>query len=113
MPLRVGAFIPLLTHERLQMKYVVIARYVNDVATVEKLRPAHRLYARQLATEGKLVAAGPFADGSGGLFIYEVGSLQEVEDLVAADPYVIGGAFASYETRPWEMLGANASAFTT
>ena len=95
------------------MKYVVIARYVTDVATVEKSRPAHRLYARQLATAGKLVAAGPFADGSGGLFIYEVGSLQEVEDLVAADPYVIDGAFASYETKAWEMLAANAAAFTT
>lgn len=95
------------------MKYVVIARYVIDVATVEKSRPAHRLYAGQLATAGKLVAAGPFEDGSGGLFIYDVGSQQEVEDLVAADPYVINGVFSSYEIRPWQILGANAAAFTT
>jgi uncharacterized protein len=93
------------------MKYVVYAKYIDDAERVEASRPAHRQYADSLAIAGKLVAAGPFADGSGGLFIYEASSQEEVDAYVAADPFTICGAFASYETRCWKMLGANPAAF--
>ncbi len=52
----------------------------------------------ELFAEGKLAAGGPFTDGSGALFIYAADSLAAAEGIVAADPYQIGGAFASYRT---------------
>jgi uncharacterized protein YciI len=61
----------------------------------------------QLLAEGRLVAGGPFTDGSGALFIYETESLAAAEEIVAVDPYQIGGAFASYALSPWEVVKAN------
>ena len=94
-----------------EMKFIVYARYVEDKSRVHQARPAHRIYANRLMNAGKLVAAGPFADDSGGLFIYDVGSRDEVDALVGEDPYVTLGAFASFETKPWQMAGAIAEAF--
>ena len=57
----------------------------------------------QLSAAGRLATAGPFTDGSCGLFIYQADSLAAAEDIVAADPYQVGGAFASYKLSPWEV----------
>ncbi len=53
------------------------------------------------------MAGGPFTDGSGALFIYETESLATAEAIVAADPYQVGGAFASYQLSAWEIVKAN------
>ena len=89
------------------MKVVNYARFVQDSQRVSALRPRHREYISQLRTQGKLVTGGPFTDGSGALFIYEVDSLGAATSIVSADPYMIGGAFASYELRPWEITEAD------
>ena len=49
--------------------------------------PAHREYLTRLLADGRLAACGPFADGSGALFIYEAASLAAAEEILAADPY--------------------------
>lgn len=53
------------------------------------------------------MVGGLFTDGSGALFIYEAASLAAAEELVADDPYRVGGAFASYTLSPWEIIKAN------
>jgi uncharacterized protein YciI len=89
------------------VKFVNYARYVSDEGTVSRIRPRHREYMGQLLAEGKLVAGGPFMDGSGALFIYEADSLDAAAAMVSADPYLTEGAFASYEVRPWKTISAN------
>jgi uncharacterized protein len=89
------------------MKIVNYARYIDSAEKVASLRPAHREYMTQLLAEGRLVAGGPFTDGSGALFIYEAQSLAAAEEIVTADPYRVGGAFASYTLSPWEIIKAN------
>jgi uncharacterized protein YciI len=84
------------------MKVVNFATY-TDNWDVAMQRPAHREYVAQLESEGKLVAGGPFKDGTGALFIYNVDSVQEAQAIVAADPYS-RGAFASCELRDWEVV---------
>jgi hypothetical protein len=59
------------------------------------------------AREGRHAACGPFTDGSGALYIYETGSLAAAEEIVAADPYQIGGVFADCRLSPWEIIKAN------
>ena len=86
------------------MRYVNYATYVDDPTVVTQVRPTHRRYTAQLTAAGKLVAGGPFADGSGGLFIYEVASLEEAQAIVAADPYQTEGAFAHTELKAWEVV---------
>jgi uncharacterized protein YciI len=88
------------------MKVVNHARYIGDSEKVAGLRPKHRAYMSQLRAEGKLIIGGPFMDGSGALFIYDVDTLEGATSIVSADPYMIGGAFASYELRPWEVVEA-------
>jgi uncharacterized protein len=90
------------------MKFVNYAKYIKDQEKLSALRPAHREYAAGLMASGKLVAAGPFIDGSGALFIYEADTLQEAESLFSSDPFAAGGVIASYDIAPWQVLGVNA-----
>src|SRR5215469_15761533 len=69
------------------MKIINYAKYIDSEEKVASLRPAHRQYMSQLLAEGRLVAGGPFTDGSGALFIYETESLAAAEEIVSVDPY--------------------------
>lgn len=48
---------------------------------------------QRLASEGKLVLAGPFdgVDGWRGMFIFNVDDIEQARELVATDPVVING----------------------
>ena len=70
------------------------------------LRPAHREYMARLSDDGRLVACGPFTDGSGALFIYETGSLAAMQEILAQDPYQIGGVFTRCRLSLWEIIKA-------
>lgn len=89
------------------MKFVNYVAYTAVPGRVAALRPAHREYMAQLHGDGRLVAGGPFADGSGALYIYETGSLAAAEEIVADDPYHIGGVFADCRLSAWEIVKAN------
>lgn len=89
------------------MKIINYAKYVDSAEKLASLRPAHRQYMSQLLAGGQLVAGGPFTDDSGALFIYEVDSVAAAEKIVAADPYQVGGAFASCTLSPWEIIKAD------
>jgi pimeloyl-ACP methyl ester carboxylesterase/uncharacterized protein YciI len=89
------------------MKFVTYASYVPDTEAVDDLRPEHFEYMAGLLAEGKLAAAGSFADGSGGLFIYDMDSFEDAKAAVSADPFAAGGAFARYEVKPWQADLAN------
>ncbi|MEU4362641.1 YciI family protein [Promicromonospora sp. NPDC023987] len=57
-------------------------------ATPERLaaRPAHRAILARLHDDGTLLAAGPWADDSGALLLFDVGRA-ELDRLLDADPY--------------------------
>jgi uncharacterized protein YciI len=83
------------------MKFIHLCRYIDDLNRVAELRPAHRQYMAQLDSENRLWAAGPFADGTGALFIYEAADQQAAEAILHADPYFTGGALAKSELAAW------------
>jgi hypothetical protein len=89
------------------MKFVSYVRYVDDQGIVAKIRPEHRGYVRKLLEHGQLAAAGPFADGSGGLFIYEAATMDSARRLADADPYALGGAIKDRTITPWSLVYAN------
>jgi uncharacterized protein len=88
------------------MKIVNYASYVEDPDLVTRVRPIHREYMDVLVSEGRLVAGGPFEDGKGALFVYEVGSPEEVRGIVAVDPYTREGVFADSQLRQWTVARA-------
>lgn len=58
-----------------------------DKETQTKLFDAHMANINRLASEGKLLAAGPF-EGGGGIFVFNTTSVEEAESWVSTDPAV-------------------------
>jgi uncharacterized protein YciI len=50
-------------------------------------RPAHRQRLQRLHDNGFLLAAGPFADDSGALLIFDVSSPADLTRILHEDPY--------------------------
>lgn len=84
------------------MKYVALLTIV-DAELNQKVRPHHLTYISELYEQGKVVMAGPFQDGKGGLVMYECETEEEAAQLAAADPVVATGA-RTLELRAWQML---------
>jgi len=60
---------------------------------------AHRDFLGEQFASGKLVAAGPFLDDSGGVAIFECGSSDELDGLLRRDQTIAEGLM-EYETHP-------------
>jgi uncharacterized protein YciI len=85
--------------------YAVQLMFDRDEDARMEVRPRHRVYLQELFTAGKLLQAGPFADGDGALLIYEVGDRDELDGILATDPYFAGEPVASVvSARQWELL---------
>jgi hypothetical protein len=75
-------------------------------ATPERLaaRPAHRERLTRLNAEGRLLAAGPYADDSGALLVFAVDGPEELERIVAEDPYYRTPGVRVAATRVWQPV---------
>jgi hypothetical protein len=89
------------------MKFVNYVSYIEDQDAVAAIRPKHRVYLQELVDRGQLATAGPFTDGSGGLFIYEADDIDAAHRLADADPYTLGGAIKSRTITPWALVFSN------
>jgi hypothetical protein len=68
----------------------------------ERIRPLvsrHVSYWRDLALPHYM--GGPFADRSGGLILFDAGSLEDAKALVSQDPFVTGEVVASRWLKEW------------
>nr|WP_057925356.1 YciI family protein [Burkholderia ambifaria] len=86
------------------MKFAAIVEYANEPERIAQLRPAHRAYLQDLLQQGRLVVAGPFADGSGALFVYEVPNEHDASELAANDPFAKASLFTSVVMKPWKLV---------
>jgi uncharacterized protein YciI len=93
------------------MKFAAVIEYISDQEKVQSLRPVHRQYLAGLKERGRLAAAGPFADGSGALIVYEAADAAEAEGLLRDDPFHRHGVFVRYTLRPWTPALANRELF--
>lgn len=83
--------------------HAVALLWIVDREANTRLRPAHLEYIGELHRRGKVVMAGPFGDGSGGMVIFSVDSLDEARALVLDDPLVKGGA-RRFQLLEWQPL---------
>lgn len=73
-------------------------------------RPAHRDRLTRLHAEGRLVAAGPWADDSGAVLIFDV-DRPELAEIMAADPYYGTAGVRVHAVREWApLVGAGTGA---
>jgi uncharacterized protein YciI len=84
------------------MKYFAAFLPMRDSEKSKELRPQHLEFLGRQVREGKICAKGRFADGAGGLVIYQAKSLEEVKKIAESDPYVTSGA-RSLEIHEWEI----------
>jgi uncharacterized protein len=67
-------------------------------------RPAHRELLAGLKQQGKVALAGPYADESGALLVFDVATEAEFEELVAADPYYRAPGVTIAAKRKWNLV---------
>jgi len=84
------------------MLFVIIGHDAPDAKEKRpQQRPAHLAHLEPLVQQDKIVLAGPFTDGSGSLIVIEAESRAAVWEVVARDPYVVGGVFNRVEVKPF------------
>lgn len=83
--------------------FTVDTTYSTDRDKLADVRPRHRDYLRALAAKGVVVAAGPWADDLGGFFIAQVDDRDQLDRLIADDPYTTDGVAAHREIREWNI----------
>ena len=67
-----------------------------------EVRPAHREYLAELKEAGKLITAGPFADQTGALLIYDVADEAELRDILTKDPYTTADVYEIITLAEWQ-----------
>jgi uncharacterized protein len=77
-------------------------RAESDSLKLAEIQAGHMEHIRRMSGEGKLAIAGPMGDDGDlrGIFVLTVGSLEEADSLVAADPAVRAGRLRG-EVHPW------------
>ncbi|MEV8212900.1 YciI family protein [Leifsonia sp. NPDC077715] len=87
--------------------FAVIWTYTDDAAHLAAHKPAHGAFLKELAASGALVEAGAWADRSGALLIVRADSPEQVDDLLATDPYVVEGVVIGSDLHEWvPIIGA-------
>ncbi len=84
--------------------FTVETTYVDDRDRLAASRPRHRAYLGELVEQGKVAAAGPWADDSAGFAIYQVADRAELDRLLAEDPYTVDGVAASRTIHEWKVV---------
>ncbi len=84
------------------MKFVILGFDGPEGEAKRKIhRPAHLAHLAPLDAQGRVILAGPLTDKTGSLIIVEANSMEEVQQLVAADPYVSSGVFERVAIHPF------------
>jgi len=84
------------------MKYFAAFLPMLDAEKSQVVRPLHLDHLNRNFKLGRIFAYGRFADGSGGLIIYQADTREEALALAQSDPYVAQGA-RRLEFHEWEM----------
>jgi uncharacterized protein len=91
--------------------FAVELRFTDNDRRLE-VRPAHREYLATLHASGRLVSAGPWADETGAMLLYDVADEGELRDVIDKDPYTPAEVVEITAVREWRPLFPFGSAST-
>jgi uncharacterized protein YciI len=98
---------PNTTPSEMTMVYMVLLKKgpawtAEKTPATQAIQDAHLANIRKMWADKKLVIAGPFGDDGDlrGVFLFQVGSLDEAKALTASDPAVQAGRLTP-EIHPW------------
>jgi uncharacterized protein YciI len=64
-------------------------------------RPAHRAWLGSFVEQGRLLASGPYADGTGALLIFTAESEDSLLDELKQDPFNLKNFVSGLKTTEW------------
>jgi uncharacterized protein len=80
----------------------------NYVEKRTPFRAQHLELAREAHARGELLLAGALADPADrAVLVFRAENRQKVEAFAERDPYVLNGAVARWEVRPWTVVIGN------
>ena len=85
------------------MAHFMLTYGYNDTPLRAERRPDHMEHLATLEAAGSVVLAGPLADLSGGIIVFQADSLEAVEALVAQDPYTQHDVTKDRQLREWKI----------
>ena len=74
--------------------FVVLLTYKQSLEAVDALVPAHREYLQRMYQAGTFLLSGRKAPRDGGVILATAASAQELESLLAQDPFHVHGVAA-------------------
>ncbi|MEO1592771.1 MAG: YciI family protein [Cyanobacteria bacterium J06632_22] len=80
--------------------FVKIERGIVNKATFDQFVPAHHDYVQHLNAQGHRAKSGYWAEYGGGMLLFQALSLDEAQQIVAADPLIANGC-VEYELHEW------------
>ena len=83
--------------------YAVQLSFSDDTARLA-LRPAHRETLAGHAADGTLLAAGPWSDDSGALLVFAVDTRDEIDAILADDPYYAAPGVEITSVQEWNPV---------
>lgn len=67
--------------------FVIILRYLVDISIIDQHRPAHLKFLDEYYEKGCFIASGPQNPRYGGVIIAKASNRDELEAILAQDPY--------------------------
>ena len=97
------------------MYYAIMAQDIDNSLELRKAtRPAHLEYVGKLHAQGRVILAGPHpavdspdpqqAGFTGSLLVVEFDNLQQAQDWVAQDPYMLEGVYQCVQVKPFNKV---------
>jgi uncharacterized protein YciI len=83
--------------------FLLLGRYLKSVEEVDAHLDAHRAWVREHAEAGRFIAAGREVPLTGGLLVAVGVNRNEVDAIIAADPFVTEG-IAEYDVREYDVV---------
>jgi hypothetical protein len=82
--------------------FAVLYTYADAPADLDAHRPAHRAFLRTLLDAGTMLAAGAYTDEpAGALLLFQADSADEVDTILAGDPFRAQGLVTGQVIRGW------------
>jgi uncharacterized protein YciI len=83
--------------------FVKIEKGIVDKPIFDQYVPAHKAFVKALIAQGRHARTGYWAERGGGMLLFEAGSLDEAQAIVAQDPLIQHGC-VSYELHEWKVV---------
>ena len=86
--------------------FVILLKQISTIEIMNKHRPEHLKYLKEVDIRGELIIAGRYKNGSGGLIIVNTDYYDKALEIAENDPYIINNV-RDFEIREYGKFDPN------